>query len=114
MTTSSSTQEKPTQKKSQVLPSNYHLPTRQYVAFISYGGNNEWSEHFYAEEEALLELRCMEKRCSFEIIETMEGEGYFPERAIIIEEKYQKSGRTNGLYTGLNIANGSVPDDNTD
>jgi len=55
----------------------------------------------------------MEKRCSFEMIETTEGEGYFPERAIIIEEKYQKSGRTNGLYTGLSIENGSVSDDNT-
>ena len=55
----------------------------------------------------------MEKRCSYECIETIEGEGYFPERAIIIEELYQKSGRTNGLYTGLNIANGSVPGDDT-
>jgi hypothetical protein len=37
------------------------------------------------------------------LIETVEGEGYYPERAKVIEEKYQASGRTNGLYTGLNM-----------
>ena len=113
MTTSSNTQEKPAQKRSEVVPSNFHLPTRQYAAFITYGGENQWSEWFDSEDEAKLEQRCMEKRCSYECIETIEGEGYFPERAIIIEELYQKSGRTNGLYTGLNIENGAVSDDNT-
>ena len=68
---------------------------------ISYGGNNEWSEPFDTEKEAELELRCMEKRIGYEVIETVEMEGYYPERAIQIEELYQKSGRTNGLYTGL-------------
>jgi len=101
METSSSTQEKPTQKRSQVLQTNYHLPECKYVAMISYGGNNEWSEPFDTEEEAELELRCMEKRIGYEVIETVEMEGYYPERAIQIEELYQKSGRTNGLYTGL-------------
>ena len=113
MTTSSSTQGKPAQKRSEVLPSNYHLSTRQYVAHISYGGVNQWSEYFDTEDEAKPELRCMEKRCSYELIETTEGEGYFPERAIIIEEMYQQSGRTNGLYTGLSIANGPVSDDHS-
>lgn len=55
----------------------------------------------------------MEKRHSFETIQTVEMEGYFPERAIIMEEKYVQSGRTNGLYCGLNMADGSVPDDNS-
>jgi hypothetical protein len=66
------------QKQSQVLPSNYHLPEKQFV----------------------------------ELIQTVEGEGYYPHRAIIMEEKYQKSGRTNGLYTGLNMEDGKVSNDN--
>ena len=49
----------------------------------------------------MLELRCLEKRLSFETIETVQDEGYYPERSIMIEEMYQQSGRTNGLYSGL-------------
>ena len=41
-------------------------------------------------------------------------EGVYPERATIIEEKYQASGRNNGLYTGLNLINGTIPDSTTD
>lgn len=63
--------------------------------------------------EASLELRCLEKRLNYELIATMEGEGFYPERAIIMEEKYQQSGRTNGLYTGLCLNDGQVSDDNS-
>lgn len=45
---------------------------------------------------------------SYELIETVQCEGYYPERAKVIEEKYQASGRTNGLYTGLNTEDGTV------
>jgi hypothetical protein len=38
----------------------------------------------------------------------MEGEGCYPERAIIMEQQYKKSGRTNGLYTGLIAEDGTV------
>lgn len=38
---------------------------------------------------------------SYELIETMEMEGMYPERAQVIEEKYQASGRTDGLYNSL-------------
>jgi hypothetical protein len=62
--------------------------------------------------EASLELRCLEKRISYELIKTMEGEGFYPHRAIIMEEKYQESGRTNGLYTGLNMQDGEISSDN--
>lgn len=62
--------------------------------------------------EATLELRCLEKRINYELIETVEGEGFYPERAIIMEEKYQESGRTNGLYTGLNMKDGQVSNNN--
>jgi hypothetical protein len=54
----------------------------------------------------------LEKRISYELIKTIEGEGFYPHRAIIMEEKYQESGRTNGLYTGLNMQDGEISNDN--
>lgn len=78
------------------------------------GGTQHITPYFDTIEEAKDELRCLEKRLGYELIETVEGEGFYPERAILIEEKYQKSGRTNGLYTGLNMAeNGAISSDAT-
>lgn len=109
MTTSSSISKKPTQKASDVLPSNYHLPTKQYFGRVAIGPKNYYTPYYDTIEEALLELRCLEKQLSYEIIKTVEDEGFYPHRAILLEEKYQQSGRTNGLYTGLNMQDGTVP-----
>ena len=95
-------------KTSQVLPTNYHLIERSYYGHICIGGENYYTDVFKDKEEAELELRCLEKRLSFETIETVQNEGYYPERSIMIEEMYQQSGRTNGLYTGLNLKDGPV------
>lgn len=105
---SCSTTNKISSKISEVVPSNYHLNDRKYAGFIRLGGDNYWTNFFDTKDEALLELRCLEKSLSYELIETMEGEGVYPERAIIMEQKYQESGRTNGLYTGLNTEDGQV------
>jgi predicted secreted acid phosphatase len=79
-----------------VVPSNYHLDpsTRKYCAFISIGGET------------------MINNLDYVATETMECEGFYPERAIIIEEKYQQSGRTNGLFTGLMTKDGEISNDN--
>lgn len=95
-------------KISQILPTNYHLTVTKYYGHVCIGGENHYTEVFDDKEEAMLELRCLEKRLSFETIETVEGEGYYPERSIMIEEMYQQSGRTNGLYTGLHVKDGPV------
>ena len=100
-------------KVSQILPTNYHLKEKQYYGHVCIGGDNHYTDCFSDIEEAKLELRCLEKRLSFETIQTVQGEGYYPERSIMIEEMYQKSGRTNGLYTGLGLENGSVSVDNS-
>jgi len=71
-------------------------------------GKAEVTEWFEDKEDALLELRCLEKQLSYELIKTTRCEGFYPERARIIEEKYQASGRTNGLYTGLNVSDVEV------
>lgn len=95
-------------KVSQILPTNYHLTDKKYYGHICIGGENYYTDCYDDKEEAKLELRCLEKRVSFEVVETIQGEGYYPERSIMIEEMYQKSGRTNGLYTGLGLKDGSV------
>lgn len=100
------------QKQSQVLPNNYHLPEKQFVGCVRIGSDYHYTAYYDTIEEAAQELRCLEKRLSYELIQTVEGEGYYPHRAIIMEEKYQKSGRTNGLYTGLNMEDGKVSNDN--
>jgi hypothetical protein len=105
---SCSTTKKVSSKTSEVVPSNYHLKERQYAGFIKIGGDNYWTKFFSSKEEARLELRCLEKSLSYELIETLEEEGVYPERAIIMEQKYQESGRSNGLYTGLNVKDGQV------
>lgn len=106
----SSIAQKPMQKRSQVLPSNFHLEEKQYAGFLYIGSEAHVTSWFETKEEAELELRCLEKSLSYELIETVEMEGMYPERARIIEEKYQASGRTNGLYTGLNMSDGKISD----
>jgi len=113
MATSSSASKKPIFKDSQILPSCYHLPNPLYAGCVRIGGDNYYTPWIDDKEEVMLDLRCLEKSLSFEVIDTVEGEGYFPERAKLMEEKYQASGRTNGLYTGLMTKDGAVSDDTT-
>jgi hypothetical protein len=98
-----------------VVPSNYHLDpsTRKYCAFISIGGETYWGSEWQDDiGEAESDLRCMINNLDYVATETMECEGFYPERAIIIEEKYQQSGRTNGLYPGLMTTDGEISNDN--
>ena len=111
MATSSKTTEKPCSKISQVLPTNYHLPERQYYGCVRIGASNYYTPCYETVSEAALELRCLEKNLSFELIKTIEEEGCYPERAILIEELYQQSGRTDCLYTGLSTSNGQILND---
>lgn len=112
MSTSSNTTEKVSYKVSQILPTNYHLKEKKYYGHVCIGGENYYTDYLDSKEEVALELRCLEKRLSFEVIKTVQDEGYYPERSIMIEELYQQSGRTDGLYTGLALKDGSVPVDN--
>ena len=88
------------------------MKEKQYFGCIHVGSKNYYTDYFDSIDEAMDELRCLEKRINFELIKTVEDEGFYPERAIIMEEKYQESGRENGLYTGLNMKDGQVSNDN--
>ena len=105
METSSITPEQTTlkvnSKISQIVPSCWHQPNPKYAGHIRIGPENHFTPWFDSRGEAELELRCLEKRLSYELIKTVEDEGCYPERTIAIENLYQQSGRTNGLYTGL-------------
>jgi len=80
------------------------------VGHICIGADEHYTSFFDTREEAENELRCLEKQLSYELIETTEEEGFHPERAKLIEEAYQASGRTSGLYTGLMVKDGAVSD----
>jgi hypothetical protein len=88
-------------KISQVVPNCWHEPNPKYAGHVRIGSENHFTTWFDARAEAELELRCLEKQLSYELIETVEEEGYYPERAILLEKLYLESGRTNGLYSGL-------------
>ena len=92
---------KPTAKRSETLATAYHVPNPRYFAWVSIGAEVHYSKPYDTKGEADDERRCIEKRLSYELVETLEGESYYPERARIMEELYQASGRTNGIYTGL-------------
>jgi len=96
------------------VPSCWHEPNPKYAGHIRIGSENHFTTWFEARSEAELELRCLEKRLSYELIKTAEDGGCYPERAKIIEEKYQASGRTNSLYTDLNTEDVEVFNNSTD
>lgn len=89
------------------------MSEKQYYGCINIGSKNYYTDYFDSIDETAQELRCLEKRISFELIKTVEDEGFYPERAIIMEEKYQESGRDNGLYTGLGMQDGKVSNDDS-
>jgi len=99
------TSSRPTAKRSETLATAYHAPNPRYFAWVSIGSEVHYSEPYDTREEADDERRCIEKRLSYELIETMEGEGCYPERAKLMEELYAASGRTSCVYTGLNMEN---------
>ena len=113
MSTSSSTSQKPTLKRADIIPSDWRPGARKFAACVVIGGDMHWGQWHEDLGEVDSELRCMINNLNYELIDTVEDEGFYPERAIIMEEKYQKSGRTNGLFIGLNEEDGEVSNDNS-
>jgi hypothetical protein len=104
-----SSQKKVTSKQYDVLPTAYHVLNPEYEVWIRIGVKNYWSEKTYpTKKEAWVRLEEMKQELAYDLIPTVQDEGYFPERAKLIREKYEASGRTNGLYSGLNMEDGQV------
>lgn len=89
-------------KRSEVIPSAWHIKDPKWVGYVSIDGKMTWTDYFDTREEAEAELRCLQKRTSYELIKTKEDEGFYPERAKVLESQYRKMGLTSGLYTDLN------------
>lgn len=103
-----SLQKKVTSKEYDVLPTAFHVPNPRYAAWIRIGPKNYWSDTYPTRKEASYKLEEMKQELAYNLIPTLQDEGYFPERAKLIREKYEASGRTNGLYSGLNLEDGQV------
>ena len=69
-----------------------------------------WCE---TEEEAKARLNHLEIALDYHNYSTKQEEGVYPERSRIMEELYNKSGRTNSLFTGLADEYVTVPNNNS-
>lgn len=103
MTTSSNTtkREKVTLKKSEVVPSNFHLDEKQFAPMIVINGETTFGAWCDTKEEAKARLNHLEIALDYHNYPSKQEEGVYPERSRIMEELYNKSGRTNSIFTGL-------------
>ena len=128
MTTSSNTtkREKVTLKKSEVVPSNYHLEVKDYAPMVVIGGTTTFGAWCNTEEEADARLNHLEIALDYHNYPTMEEESTgregvkaMAERVRIMNERYKKSGRDaknhpmHGFYTGLKTEYEQVSNDNS-
>ena len=80
--------------------------------------HTETGREYLSEEEAKAALDDLADSIDYDSIETVEGEGCYPERVRIMDERYKKSGRDakdhpmHGLYTGLAEEYGEISNDN--
>tara|TARA_R100001594_G_C3872087_1_gene223745 strand:+ start:41 stop:388 length:348 start_codon:yes stop_codon:yes gene_type:complete len=112
------TTQKPTSKRKDVIPSAWHVDNPDYVGYITIGGDSFYTDYFKTKEEAYFALEKLAYKHSYDQIETVEGEGCYPERAKIMNERYKELGRDakdhpmHGLFTGIAKEYGEISDDN--
>jgi hypothetical protein len=116
-----------TLKKSQVVPSNYHLDEKQYAPLVIIGDNITWGAWCDSKEAAELRLACLEIGFDYHNIPTVEEEGTGKEgakcqseRVRIMNELYIKDGRDDinhpmhALFTGLASKNEQISNNNSE
>ena len=112
-------------KRSEVVPSNYHLEVKDYAPMITIGGATTYGAWCDSKEEAAARLNHLEIALDYHNYPTMEEESTgregvkaMAERVRIMNERYKKSGRDDpnhpmhSLYTGLAQEYEQVSDDN--
>ena len=113
-------------KRSEVVPSNYHLEEKQYAPMIVIWGDVTFGAWCETKEEAEHRLGCLEIDFDFHNIPTMEEESTgregvkaMAERVRIMNERYEDSGRSDpkhpfhSIYTGLAEEYEQVSSDNS-
>ena len=114
-------------KKSDVVPSNYHLEEKSYAPMITIGGDTTYGAWCNSKEEASARLNHLEIALDYHNYPTMEEESTgregvkaMAERVRIMSERYKKSGRDNpehpmhSLYTGLAAEYEQVSNNNSE
>ena len=83
MTTLSNTtkREKVTLKKSEVIPSNYHLEEKQYAPMVVIDGESTFGAWCETKEEAEARLNHLEIATDYHNYPTKQEEGVYPERS---------------------------------
>ena len=129
MTTFSNTpkREKVTLKKSEVVPSNFHLEEKSYAPMLVIDGETTFGAWCDTEEEAKARLNHLEIALDYHNYPTKEEEGTgvegvkaMTERVRIMNELYEKDGRDDpdhpmhGLFTGLRSQNEQVSNNNSE
>ena len=113
-------------KRSEVVPSNYHLEEKQYAPMIVIGGDVTFGAWCDTEKEAQAHLNQLEIDLDYHNISTVEEESTgrkgvraMAERVRIMNERYEKSGRSDpkhpfhSIYTGLAEEYEQVSSDNS-
>ena len=113
-------------KRSEVVPSNYHLEVKDYAPMITIGGATTYGAWCDSKEEAAARLNHLEIALDYHNYPTMEEEGTgregvkaMAERVRIMNELYEKDGRDDpdhpmhGLFTGLRSQNEQVSNNNS-
>ena len=127
MTTFSSITKKPTLKRSEVVPSNYHLEEKSYAPLIIIGDKITWGAWCDTKAAAELRLSCLEIGFDYHNISTKQDEGTGnegankqSERVRIMNELYIKDGRDDinhpmhALFTGLAFKNEQISNNNSE
>tara|TARA_R100000458_G_C8168743_1_gene170052 strand:- start:99 stop:446 length:348 start_codon:yes stop_codon:yes gene_type:complete len=113
------TTQKVVSKEKCVVPTAWHVPNPDYIGYISVGADMIYTERYETRKEAQEALEDLAETINYDDIETMEGEGCYPERARIMAERYKELGRDeedhpmHGLFTGIAEEYGKISNDNS-
>lgn len=102
---------KPLSKASDLIPSSFYSKKPSYRGWVQIDSDHYWTKEFATKKGARTALQKLKDKLAFDAIVTVEMEGPYPERARILEELYQETGRKNGLYTGLVSNHGTISND---
>ena len=114
-------------KRSEVVPSNYHLEVKDYAPMITIGGDTTYGAWCNSKEEASARLNHLEIALDYHNYPTMEEESTGREgvkamaaRVRIMNELYIKDGRDDinhpmhALFTGLASKNEQISNNNSE
>jgi len=108
MTTQETPKKKAVSKNAGLSPIAYHIvPYKTWWGHVSINGEIHFTKAYKYKKRAYNALEKLKQKLNYDSIETMQGEGCYPERVKIIKELYEKDGRESeehpfhSMYSGL-------------